>query len=351
MKSITILAAAVLGSTCHAQYEKFPDVPENHWVFQALLHIKMRGLLTDLPDGFFRRPPSRREFAPVITRATDDLEREIASLEKELNCLDSDLCELYVESVGYSVNYPEILALLKISEEFAPELAKLKVDVPKLKQRLAHHVSRNDQLQRNLASADSLLERAGNATRNELAMAIAIKFCSEVTGELPKPSVSELKGFMQSDRGQLRRGAVVLLTRLVLADPMPHFGTPLNSASAIALMGMRETELSVLFNTCGESWGLAGSPGATASKYEQLHRMVRVLEKVEGIDRFWSGHFLEPNNNTLAQLAIYGMAMDDSYTERLYGLAVTRSTLATTAWQALSRYRRVLPACRLGCDG
>lgn len=41
--------------------DNFPDVPSNHWAYEALARMKKEGLLVGYPDGLYRgsRPLSR----------------------------------------------------------------------------------------------------------------------------------------------------------------------------------------------------------------------------------------------------------------------------------------------------
>ncbi|HZH98073.1 MAG TPA: S-layer homology domain-containing protein, partial [Fimbriimonadaceae bacterium] len=58
-----VLTAGVMTSAM-AQ-DNFPDVPDNHWAYEALARMKREGLLVGYPDGLFRgnRPASRYELA------------------------------------------------------------------------------------------------------------------------------------------------------------------------------------------------------------------------------------------------------------------------------------------------
>ncbi len=48
--------------------DNFPDVPANHWAFEALARLKKDGILVGYPDGLFRggRPASRYEMAAAV---------------------------------------------------------------------------------------------------------------------------------------------------------------------------------------------------------------------------------------------------------------------------------------------
>ena len=74
--------------------DNFPDVPDNHWAFEALQRLKKDGLLVGYPDGLFRgnRPASRYELAVAIHAAytnlksvTDGLDSQIKALGDKLN--------------------------------------------------------------------------------------------------------------------------------------------------------------------------------------------------------------------------------------------------------------------------
>ena len=52
--------------------DNFPDVPDNHWAYEALKRMKSEGLLVGYPDGLFRgnRPATRYELAVQCTPRT-----------------------------------------------------------------------------------------------------------------------------------------------------------------------------------------------------------------------------------------------------------------------------------------
>ena len=63
--SAILTAAIVLPAVAQ---DNFPDVPDNHWAFEALARMKKDGLLVGYPDGLFRggRPASRYELAVAM---------------------------------------------------------------------------------------------------------------------------------------------------------------------------------------------------------------------------------------------------------------------------------------------
>ena len=69
---ITAILNAVLGADLpQDQNTVFPDVPENHWAFEAVDDMAKRGLIIGYEDGMFKgdRVLTRYEFAEVVHRA------------------------------------------------------------------------------------------------------------------------------------------------------------------------------------------------------------------------------------------------------------------------------------------
>lgn len=69
---ITAILNAVLGADLpQDQNTVFPDVPENHWAFEAVDDLAKRGLIIGYEDGMFKgdRVLTRYEFAEVLHRA------------------------------------------------------------------------------------------------------------------------------------------------------------------------------------------------------------------------------------------------------------------------------------------
>ena len=69
---ITAILNAVLGADLpQDQNTVFPDVPENHWAFEAVDELAKRGLIIGYEDGMFKgdRVLTRYEFAEVVHRA------------------------------------------------------------------------------------------------------------------------------------------------------------------------------------------------------------------------------------------------------------------------------------------
>jgi len=148
-----VLAAGTILPAFAAQ-DNFPDVPDNHWAFEALQRLKKDGLLVGYPDGLFRgnRPASRYELAVAIhavytnlKSVTDGLDSQIKALGDKLNGVASTsdvqnlrdaLTALQNEVNGMKSYGDDIANLKKLSDAFQKELQSLGVDVEALKKDL-----------------------------------------------------------------------------------------------------------------------------------------------------------------------------------------------------------------------
>jgi len=147
-----VLTAAIVLPAVAA--DNFPDVPDNHWAFEALQRMKKDGLLVGYPDGLFRggRPASRYELAVAmhavytnLKSVTDGLDSQIKALSDKLNGVASQsdiqnlkdaLTALQNEVAGMKSYGDDIANLKKMSETFQKELQSLGVDVEAMKKDL-----------------------------------------------------------------------------------------------------------------------------------------------------------------------------------------------------------------------
>lgn len=147
-----VLTAAIM-VPAFAQ-DNFPDVPENHWAYEALGRLKKDGILVGYPDGKYRgaRPATRYELAVAINAAytklkdiTDDLNKQISALSSKLdgkaNQSDIDdvkkgLDDLKAQIAGLPNYASDIADLKNLASKFEKELASLGVDVDELKKNL-----------------------------------------------------------------------------------------------------------------------------------------------------------------------------------------------------------------------
>ena len=131
--------------------DMFPDTPDNHWAYEALLTLKKDGLLVGYPDGLFRgnRPVSRYEMA-VATHAaykklvelTNGLGSQIDLLNKGLdakaNKAEVDNLRLTIDTLrkdveGMKAWGNDIATIKKLAAGFEKEIATLGVDVDAMK--------------------------------------------------------------------------------------------------------------------------------------------------------------------------------------------------------------------------
>ncbi len=131
--------------------DNFPDVPDNHWAYEALARLKKDGLLVGYPDGLFRgnRPASRYELAVAIHATyvhlksiTDGLQAEIDQIKNgdmagQIQALKDAVAQLQDEVNGMKGWGADIDNLKKLADQFQKELASLGVDVEGLKKDLA----------------------------------------------------------------------------------------------------------------------------------------------------------------------------------------------------------------------
>ncbi len=187
-----ILAATIILPAAAAS-DNFPDVPENHWAFEALVRLKKDGLLVGYPDGLFRgnRPASRYELAVAIHACyinlkgvTDGLDSQIKALTDKLNGVATQadiqnlrdaLAALQNEVNGMKTYGDDIAQLKKLSVTFEKELQALGVDVEAMKKDLGElneRVTRLEKRKPNVAITGdvNLLMLAGNSRDNRFGL-------------------------------------------------------------------------------------------------------------------------------------------------------------------------------------
>jgi hypothetical protein len=130
--------------------DQFPDVPDNHWAYEALRNLKDR-VLFGYPDKLYRgsRPLSRYEFAVGIHQLWQLLTSRVTTLEDQVKALDE-----LIKNGGQPENTGSLQALrdqmtaitgridalekgngdlLKLVKEFETELATLGVSVDEIR--------------------------------------------------------------------------------------------------------------------------------------------------------------------------------------------------------------------------
>jgi hypothetical protein len=176
-----VLTAGVI-APAFAQ-DNFPDVPDNHWAYEALARMKKDGLLVGYPDGLFRgnRPASRYELAVAVhatythlKNITDGLQAQIDELKKGNNGADLQALRDALTQLQNDVNNmkgwgADIDNLKKMAATFEKELASMGVDIEGLKKDLADLAKRVGVLEAHRLPIDvhgdaSLLMMAGGSS-------------------------------------------------------------------------------------------------------------------------------------------------------------------------------------------
>lgn len=116
-----VLGAAFIGAVAQ---DNFPDAPEYHWAYKALLNMKEAGILVGYPDGLFRggRPASRYELAAAVNAVYEKLKGMIDGVQNQVDTMNKRIDDLENNKADKS----ELAAL-------RDALAKLQGDVDMMK--------------------------------------------------------------------------------------------------------------------------------------------------------------------------------------------------------------------------
>jgi len=174
-KTLKLAFGALLGAAmivpAFAQGEQFPDVPENHWVYQALLNMKNEGILVGYPDEMFRggRPASRYELAGAINAAFQKLKGMIGGLQSQIDALKGmtgsgdpeqmaalrrELDALKTQLNAMNRYGDDIDALKRMAATFERDLAAMGVDVEAMKRDMADLADRVSALEKRKPAID-----------------------------------------------------------------------------------------------------------------------------------------------------------------------------------------------------
>ena len=128
--ALLILAAFVFVIPAYAQ--EFPDVPTDHWAYQAVQELLNAGIIEGYPDGTFSgmRALTRYEFAHAVAKALPKIEEASAGLA---------ICGVpgKVGAAGPAgppgITPAQLASISKLLDEFRDELSALGVDVDAIK--------------------------------------------------------------------------------------------------------------------------------------------------------------------------------------------------------------------------
>ncbi|MCH7945502.1 MAG: S-layer homology domain-containing protein, partial [Armatimonadetes bacterium] len=163
----TALGAVLgLGLVMPAMAQNFPDIPDNHWAYDALANLKGK-VVFGYPDGLYRpaRPMSRAEFAVAINQIYqmmmaqgDRLDKAIAALNSRIDELgtgggggvsqaDFNALKRQVDGMASRLERmdswgSDIASLKRLAGEFERELAGMGVDVDAMKKDMADLAAR-----------------------------------------------------------------------------------------------------------------------------------------------------------------------------------------------------------------
>ena len=154
--ALSAVITAALVAPALAQ-DNFPDVPANHWAFEALARLKKDGILVGYPDGLYRggRPASRYELAAAVHAAyvnlknqSDGISSQIDALKAKVDGMGGGVTKADLDNLkaalaatqsqvdGMKAWGDDIASLKKMAGEFSKELQSMGVDVEGLKKGL-----------------------------------------------------------------------------------------------------------------------------------------------------------------------------------------------------------------------
>jgi len=162
-----------LGLVMPAAAQNFPDIPDNHWAYEAIANLKGK-VLFGYPDGLYRpaRPMSRAEFAAAINQlyqlmmakdnqlqsAIDALTQRVTALENRpvgsggISRAEFDALKRQVDEMQTRLNAmqswgQDIANLKRLATEFERELAAMGVDIDAMKRGMADILKRLEALE------------------------------------------------------------------------------------------------------------------------------------------------------------------------------------------------------------
>jgi len=163
--ALTAVLSALVVVPAFAQ-DNFPDVPDNHWAYEALARMKREGILVGYPDGLFRggRPATRYEMAVAIHAAFTHLKNLIDGLNGQIEDIKRQMAgggdmqglqnlKSALEALQADVNRmkeQDIADLRRMAQTFERELASLGVDVQQMKRDLGSLADRVTNLENRL---------------------------------------------------------------------------------------------------------------------------------------------------------------------------------------------------------
>jgi hypothetical protein len=101
MKKLTIMIALLLvvALATPALGASFPDVPSNHWAYEAINKLVAAGVIEGYPDGTYKgqRNMTRYEMAMIISRALDNINEQQAEMLERIDSMGEEKAGLTTE--------------------------------------------------------------------------------------------------------------------------------------------------------------------------------------------------------------------------------------------------------------
>jgi polyhydroxyalkanoate synthesis regulator phasin len=184
-KLAVVLALALVFGLGSLVAQTFPDVPWDHWAYDAVATLAEKGIIVGYPDGYFKgnRPLTRYEFAAALRNALERIKAEItpptvdvsalqnaindlrsrvealeqrggvpadvlnrlsaveqqlqqAATKSELEAVRNQVAALQQRVAGLQISPEDIQTLRRLINEFRDELATLGVDVDEMRKDL-----------------------------------------------------------------------------------------------------------------------------------------------------------------------------------------------------------------------
>ncbi len=95
-KLAVVLAVALAFGVGSLVAQTFPDVPWDHWAYDAVATLAEKGIIVGYPDGYFKgnRPLTRYEFACALRNALERIAAEITPPPADVSALQSAINQL-----------------------------------------------------------------------------------------------------------------------------------------------------------------------------------------------------------------------------------------------------------------
>lgn len=95
-KLVVLLAVALAFGVGSLVAQPFPDVPWDHWAYDAVATLAEKGIIVGYPDGYFKgtRPLTRYEFACALRNALERIKAEITPPGVDVSALQNAINQL-----------------------------------------------------------------------------------------------------------------------------------------------------------------------------------------------------------------------------------------------------------------